>query len=168
MLFRSLVASLVIGAKASAKPKAVQKPSPAPQSSRSPQAAQPIQWVHDLKTAHRFSVATGRPMLIVFGASWCTYCKKLETETLGHPSLGKYINATFIPVQLDLDKEQRVAQILEVKSLPTCVILSPGADLLGTIEGYVKASEFAQVLKQSVDFQKTLEDERAVAMRRRK
>ena len=51
-------------------------------------------------------------------------------------------------------------QILEVKSLPTTVILSPEADLLGSVEGFVKVREYASVLKQSIDFQKTLRETR--------
>jgi len=138
------------------------KNAPAP---RTAQSAQPIQWFHDLPSAHRASMATGRPMLIVFGASWCTYCRKLEAEVLAQPVLSKFINTNFIAVHLDFEKDRRIAQVLEVKSLPTSVILNPEADLLGTIEGYVKAREYAEVLKESIEFQRTLQSDRAIALR---
>ena len=53
---------------------------------------------------------------------------------------------------------------LEVKSLPTSIILSSEADLLGSIEGFVATREFAEVLHKSIEFQRTLRDEKTVAV----
>ena len=121
-----------------------------------------------MQVAHKQSLTTGKPILIVCGGPWCVYCKKLEKEVLGNPVIAKYINNTFIAVHLDSEKDQRAVQILEVKSLPTTVILSPNADLLGSVEGFVKAKDYASVLKQSVDFQKALREESALALGRTK
>jgi thioredoxin-related protein len=162
-----LLTSVAVGATAASKPApSSRKPE---QTTQSPQASpnQPsIKWVYDLNKAHELSLATGKPMLIVCGGPWCVYCKKLEKEVLGHPTIARYIDKTFIAVHLDSEKDQKAVQILEVKSLPTTVILSPNADLLGSVEGYVKARDYALVLKQSVEFQKTLRGDPAVALRK--
>jgi thioredoxin-related protein len=129
---------------------------------QSTQPLQTIQWITDLKQAQRLSDRSGRPMLIVFGGPWCEYCKKLDREVLSHPTIVKYINATFIPVHLDAVKDAEAAKILEVESLPTTVILSPDADLLGSMEGYFPLKEFATVLKQSADFHKQLKQEAVI------
>ncbi len=107
-------------------------------------------------------------MLIVCGGPWCVYCKKLEREVLSHPTIAKYINTAFIAVHLDSEKDQRAVQILEVKSLPTTIILSPEADLLGSVEGFVKVREYASVLQQSVAFQRTLRENSAMVLGRAK
>jgi thioredoxin-related protein len=160
-----LLTSLAVGATAATKPAASgRKPQQNPQSTQVSQNAPSIHWLYDLKAAHEQSLATGKPMLIVCGGPWCVYCKKLEKEVLGHPTIAKYINATFIAVHLDSEKDQRAVQILEVKSLPTTVILSPEADLLGSVEGFVKVRDFASILKKSVDFQKTLRADSALAL----
>jgi thioredoxin-related protein len=156
-----------VGATAATKPAASsRKPQQNPQSTQISENAPSIQWVYDLQTAHSQSLATGKPMLIVCGGPWCVYCKKLEKEVLGHPTIAKYINKTFIAVHLDSEKDQRAVEVLEIKSLPTTVILSPEADLLGSVEGFVKVRDFATVLKQSVDFQKTLRADSALALDR--
>lgn len=159
-----LVTSVAMGATVATKP---------PTASRAPrrpvqatQAPQSIQWLHDLNKAHRLSKETGRPILIVFGGPWCQYCKKLDKEVLSHKTIVKYVNATFIPVHLDAQKDERAAKILEVKSLPTTIVLSPDADLLGSVEGYVAAKDYATVLKQSVQFQKSLQQDQ-MAMKTR-
>ncbi len=105
-----------------------------------------IQWQRDLKTAHRLAIEQNKPMMIVFGAEWCGYCKKLEKTTLSNTQLSKYINSTFISVHIDVDEQERVAQILEVKSLPCTIILSPNADLLGRVEGFQQPSPMYQKL----------------------
>jgi thioredoxin-related protein len=121
--------------------------------------------MHDLHAAQRASVATGRPKLIVVGGRKCHYCKKLDAEVFANPTVARYINASFIPVHLDHEKHARETQILEVRSLPTSVILSPEADLLGSIEGYVNVREYAVVLHQAVEYQRSLRDEQALAAR---
>lgn len=160
-----LLTSLAVGATAATKPAASsRKPQQSPQSTQVSQKAPSVNWLYDLKAAHEQSLATGKPMLIVCGGPWCEYCRKLEREVLGHPTIARYINTTFIAVHLDSEKDQRAVQILEVKSLPTTVILSPEADLLGSVEGFVTVRDFASVLKKSVDFQKTLRADSALAL----
>jgi len=98
-----------------------------------------LKWQQDIFAGHKESVRTGKPMLLVFGADWCVFCKKLEQTTLAEPEMVKYINQNFVPVHLDADRDKKVASILEVKSLPCTVVLSPDADVLGRIEGFAKA-----------------------------
>jgi thioredoxin-related protein len=122
-------------------------------------AATPIQWQPNLKEAHRVSLESGRPLLLLFGGPNCTYCRRLEAETLTDPALATYINTTFVPVHLDCVKDRREAEILEVTNVPACVVLSPQADLLGTIVGFVKPGEFTRALSQSIEFQRKLQAE---------
>ena len=93
---------------------------------------------------------TGLPMMIVFGADWCHYCKKLENETLSQPQMAEYINTHFIAVHLDKDqpKGQEAARILGVSDLPCTVILSPSADRVqDKILGYRDVTQFHQALE---------------------
>lgn len=98
-----------------------------------------LSWQPDIFAAHQQSVQSGKPMLLVFGADWCVFCKKLERTTLAEPEMVQYINGNFVPVHIDVDKEKKVASILDVKSLPCTIVLSPNADILGRIEGFEKA-----------------------------
>lgn len=105
-----------------------------------------ISWQANLKAAHKTAREQNKPMMLVFGAEWCGYCKKLEKTTLENPQLAKYINTTFVSVHIDVDEEEKIAQILEVKSLPCTIILSPTADLLGRFEGYMQPAPMYQKL----------------------
>ncbi len=144
------------------------KPAQTSQAPKASQQAEPIQWLHDLKSAHRASVASGRPMLIVFSGPKCFYCRKLENEVFTNPTVSRYINKAFVPVHLDLGKNREAAEVLEVTSLPTTVILSSDADLLGSIEGFVDSRRYAETLHRSLAYQKSLRDEDALAAREEK
>lgn len=108
-----------------------------------------IAWQTDLKAAHKVAVKQQKPMLVVFGAEWCVYCKKLESETLERPGMAEYVRKEFVPVHLDFDQSAEIAEVLDVKALPCTVILSPEADLLGRIDGYVKAADYQATLNKA-------------------
>ncbi len=107
---------------------------------------QTIAWQSSLKAAHQAALHQNKPMMLVFGAEWCGFCKKLEKTTLSNVQLAKYINTTFVSVHIDVDEQEQVAQILEVKSLPCTIILSPDADLLGRFEGFMQPAPMYQKL----------------------
>ena len=115
--------------------------------------AKNIDWASNLNSARTKALQFDRPILIVFGAEWCAYCKKLERETLSQPQMANYINSRFVPVHLDYDKEKRVAKILEVESLPCSIVLSPQADLLGTIKGYQTPGKLYKHLSEAEQLQ---------------
>lgn len=105
-----------------------------------------IHWQTDLQTAHRLSQQTNKPMLFVFGADWCVWCKKLEKTTLTDRELVAYINENFVPIHIDADRDPRVVKILEAEGLPCAVVLSPNADLLGRIEGFRDVAAYRKAL----------------------
>src|SRR5690348_15029895 len=92
-----------------------------------PAAKKGVKWQTDLQEAHKISVKEKRPMLIVFGAPSCVYCKKLENEHFTDQKFVEYVNEQFVVVKLDYseEKNQKAAKVLEVKNLPTSVVLSP-------------------------------------------
>jgi len=138
------------------EPRTVAEPTVSEPTVSEPQYAEPApsqagstEWYTDFYAAHKASVETGRPMLIVFGAEWCHYCRQLESQTLAQPQMVDYVNANFIPVHLDMGRPQdkRLADILNVKPIPCSVILSPQADLLGRVVGYYDAPRYMKELE---------------------
>jgi uncharacterized protein YyaL (SSP411 family) len=108
--------------------------------------AESIHWQPSLKAAHKIAVRENKPLLLVWGADWCGFCKKLEGETLAHPALAKYINETFVAVHLDYDKDEKVRDILEVERLPCTIVLTPQAEQLERFEGFQQPADVYQKL----------------------
>lgn len=131
-----LGSGLVLGSLASAETAAVGKK---------------LKWHKSLKPAHKLAIESDKPLLIVFGASWCHYCHKLERETLGDERMVALVERDFIPVLLDFDRDAKVAKILEVERLPCTVILSPEADLLQKSEGFADYKGYIKILQASLE-----------------
>ncbi|TWT57032.1 thiol:disulfide interchange protein precursor [Thalassoglobus neptunius] len=108
-----------------------------------------VQWQTNLHSAHKIATTENKPMLVVFGADWCHFCKKLEKETLTSPEISKYVNDSFVAVHLDADTDKKAAEILNVTGLPCTIVLSPKADLLGRIDGYYTPGPFYQKLAEA-------------------
>jgi len=121
-----------------------------------------IRWHKDLKPAYRVAVQQNRPLLILFSASWCTFCHKLQRETLGEKAMITYVEQKFVPLLLDFEKDAHVAKVLEVDRLPCTVILSPQADLLAKQFGFLKADAYKESLQAALDVQQKLQQTAAL------
>ena len=125
-----------------------------------------IQWQRKLKSAQKLALQQDKPMMIVFGASWCTYCHKLDRETFADKRIAGFVEREFIPVHLDFDKESKVAKILEVERLPCTVFLTPQADLLLRSEGYANVKEFQSTMASVLDKRTEIQQVRGSASNR--
>lgn len=118
-----------------------------------PRAGKSIVWQSDLRKAQQVAQQTGRPILVFFTADWCTHCDRFKESTLHNATMADYINRDFVAVQLDFDKEKKAAEILEVEALPSTVIISPEADLLGRVVGAKPPKELWDALQGAKDEQ---------------
>lgn len=116
-----------------------------------PAAKSKIKWQKDLRSAHDAAVEQKKPLLLVFGASWCTFCHKLHRETFTDRTLAAFIDREFVAVTLDFDDEKKVVEILEVEQLPCTIVLSPEADLLLKSIGFAKPEAYQKKLQQALD-----------------
>ena len=109
-----------------------------------------INWKKDLRSAHDAAVEADKPLLLVFGASWCTFCHKMHRETFTDRNLIALIEREFIPITLDFDKDTKVVEVLEVEQLPCTIVLSPQADLLLKSVGFAKADAYQKKLQAAL------------------
>ncbi len=122
-----------------------------------------VKWQTSLKAAQKLALQQNKPILIVFGASWCPPCRKLENETLCDRRTVAMIEREFIPVHLDYEKEPKIVKILEVERLPCLVILTPEADLLHKSVGFAEAKEFQSKLTAALEKRAEVQQVQATA-----
>lgn len=119
-----------------------------------------IPWQFDLEKAHAEARRTNKPLLVVIGAPWCQYSRKLDGETLSKPEVISVIEQRFVPVLVSFDRNREIARKLEVKSLPCTIVLSPEADLLGRLVGHVEADQYKDALVASWKLQSRVQQVR--------
>jgi len=125
-----------------------------------------IKWQKDLRAAQKMAIEQDKPLMIVFGANWCTYCHKLERETFGDKRIATVIEREFIPVHLDYDKETKVVKMLEVEKLPCTVFLTPQADFLHKSEGFANVKEFQKTMTSVLDKRTEIQQAGSTTMNR--
>jgi thioredoxin:protein disulfide reductase len=87
-----------------------------------------IPWLHDEKLAVQQSRASGKPLLIDFGAEWCAACKELDVHTWTDPQVAQEAKEKFVPLKIDAtdDNETNDALLKKygVPGLPTVLMVA--------------------------------------------
>lgn len=112
--------------------------------------AQDIRWRHDYAAARREATAAGKPLLLDFGTEACTWCRKLDATTLKVPAVVELLNAHFIPVKVDGEREAELVRQARVESYPTLLVVSPDGRIVGRHDGYADAAKLLPLLRQAV------------------
>lgn len=108
-----------------------------------------------------------KKVFLVFNADWCRYCLQMEKETFQNPTVIAYVNRNFVPVSVNSDKEQDIANQYNVRGLPSTWFISENGDRIRSRPGYIPADEMLRILKyigtdsyRSMSFKAFLETEK--------
>ncbi len=115
---------------------------------------QTIQWQHELANALQLANQSEKPILVVFGASWCPPCRSMKREVWPNPQVSAAVSAACIPVYVDVDDrtQAEIVSQYQVSSIPTVLLLDANgvilrrestmsvAETLGFLTGGAKAS----------------------------
>ena len=125
-----------------------------------------IQWLSYAEGRQR-GEAENKKVFLVFNADWCPYCLQMEKETFQNPAVIAYVNRNFVPVSVNSDKEQDIANKYNVRGLPSTWFISENGDRIGNRPGYITKDEMLKILKyidsdsyQSMSFQAFVEKEK--------
>jgi len=133
-----------------------------PGSGRAAEAPVPVDWLTSLPLALEEALLTRRPVLLNFTASWCGWCRKLESTTFRDPGFAR-VAASFVTVRVDGDKERGLASMYRVKAYPTTVFLSRQGQEIGRIVGYRAAGEFSGEMTRILEHREPMDEVRRAA-----
>ena len=68
-----------------------------------------IQWMSNLDSAFTISSNSNKIIMIDFMAEWCSPCQEMDKKTFSNINIIKKSNE-FIPVRIDVDKQQNIAE----------------------------------------------------------
>lgn len=113
-------------------------------------AADPIRWRTDYNAARKESAEKSMPLVLVIGTEECVYCRKMEATTFQDPGVAALLNARFIPVHIDGNREMTLTAALKVQAYPTTVLAGPDGKILAFLQGYVSAEQFGEHATRAV------------------
>jgi thioredoxin-related protein len=105
-----------------------------------------INWV-PAEVAKDMQAKQGKGLYLYFYADWCHYCKKMESETLKDQGIAGYINANYVPVRINGDKDPALAAKFRVQGFPAHGFSEKEGKPVSMLPGYVPPAEFLVVLK---------------------
>lgn len=104
---------------------------------------------HETIEAARESATAPLPVIISFGADWCSWCRKLEHETFVDPAVAER-GAEFLWVKVDIDENEELAARFRVRGVPHVAVLDGNDRLLAWQSGYMAPEDFLDFLRQAL------------------
>lgn len=105
-----------------------------------------VKWERDLKEALGHAQKDGKLVLVHFGAEWCTWCKKMDADTLASDDVAALCAKSFVSVAVDVDKDKDLVAKYRIERVPTAALLLPEGGLVEILDGYVGVAEFKEWL----------------------
>lgn len=137
ILVTFVAATTCRGAAQGEAPSSEQASDTADATTREPLAEQSesLTWFGDLKLGLAAAHKVQRPALVLCGARWCGYCKKLD-ETLADPRVRTELNKWTL-IRLDVDDSPAEAKRLGVVGVPAMRQLSSAGEERAALDGFV-------------------------------
>jgi thiol:disulfide interchange protein DsbD len=104
-----------------------------------------ISWVDKESAGIETATAAKKPVVIDFGANWCTACKELEEHTFPDPRV-RAEASRFVAIKVDAVKA--LQKKYKVVGLPTVVLLDASGKEAARFTEFVPPERFSEALKK--------------------
>ncbi len=95
-------------------------------------------------------------VFVDFYTDWCGPCKKMAREVFPQKKVGDYLNAKFVCIKLNAEKEGKAdAQQYKVKAYPTFIVMDAKGEVLVDIKGSMEADQFINKIETGMNPENT-------------
>jgi thioredoxin-related protein len=88
-----------------------------------------------------------KKMFIHFWADWCRYCKKMDQETFGNAAVIAYLNANFIAIKVNTERERQTAAQYNIRPLPDNWFVASSGERISNQPGFIEPEMFIKILE---------------------
>lgn len=89
-----------------------------------------IDWVEDYEAGIKLAKQQNKPILLVFYKLNTRFSTDMWQNTYNDPKVIKYVEANFVPILIDVDKQPEIAKRYKVDYYPSHYVKSPDSDEL--------------------------------------
>lgn len=114
-------------------------------------AGAPVGFQTNYNTALSLARSTGKPVVVIFSASWCPPCQQMKKEVYPSDEVAPY-QSKFVWAYLDVDQpaNQAAAQQFGVRGIPFFAFLDSQGKTIATTGGGMPAAAFAGQLQSAL------------------
>lgn len=105
-----------------------------------------LPWQQEHDGALEAAKQAGKPVVLVLYADWCTYCKKLFSETMPDPRITS-LRDRFAWIKVNSDKLTDYKMKYSQDGYPMIVLFKADGSIARTLDGYQEAAAFRAVLQ---------------------
>jgi len=88
-------------------------------------------------------------VLVDFSAEWCPPCLAMRHDVWPAPEVGRAVNASYVPLVIDVDRNAPVADRYGVAGIPAVTILDANGRVVRQSAGYLPASGVLRFLSEA-------------------
>lgn len=112
------------------------------------QKEETIDWVRDYQAGIAQAEEQNKPVLLAFYKKQTRFCSLMDQNTYNNSDVKKYVEANFVPVFIDVDKEPEIARKFGINYYPTHYVKMPNSsELIGPQMGYDVPVAFIKILE---------------------
>lgn len=102
-----------------------------------------IAWVEDYHAGIELAKQQNKPALLCFFKQYTHYSSSMWQNLYNKPDVKKYIEANFVPILIDVDKQPEIARRYKVTYYPTHYVENPSTNQIdGPFVGSFRLLEF--------------------------
>ncbi|MGY3795187.1 thioredoxin family protein [Aquimarina sp. 433] len=109
-----------------------------------------VHWLYDFDLARTVAMEQKKWIVVDFWATWCVPCKKMDSR-LWQTAAVNPIENNFVFVKVDFDKKRKFARKLNVRSLPSVLIMDPNQGVVARKIGYINNKKYINWFKKMSD-----------------
>lgn len=105
-------------------------------------------WLKSVDDGIKQAKTENKLVMIDFTATWCGWCKKLQTDVFDREEFQKFAAEKLVLVSIDADANRDLVSKYKVEGFPTIVFLNGEGEKVHEISGYLPLDGFMAELKK--------------------
>ncbi|MES2324967.1 MAG: thioredoxin family protein [Pseudomonadota bacterium] len=118
-------------------------------------------------SAFQLAAASGRPLFLYWGASWCPPCNRVRATIFNRPDF-LALAPSFVALHIDGDSPgaQQMAERFRVRSYPTMIVYRPDGAEITRLPCELDGARFVEILAVALGSQRTAAESLSAALSR--